>query len=204
MTVGSSARLVLAALLASTGCGASSPASPSPPPGPITGLSCGVERWSVKTLSDPDAATIDPSRVQPTTIKDLNLVTGHCGGGPDRRTFAEEFQVYEVIGRITLVRLEDDRDFHIALADADEPAYTIVTEIADPMCRGVVSSPFLSLFGEVKTKFDGIRAGRSLASLAGTKVRARGVGFFDFNHNQTGRSQSCIELHPITAIDVVQ
>jgi len=32
---------------------------------------------------------------------------------------------------------------------------------------------------------------------------ARGVGFFDFNHNQTGRSRSCIELHPILGIERV-
>ena len=198
-------RVLLVGVLSCGGCdkAPTAPSLPSPP-GQVAGLTCGVERWAVKTLSDPDAATVDPNRVQAATIKDLNLVSAHCGGGPDRRTYAEEFQVYEVVGRITLVRLEDDRDFHIALADPDDPTYTIVTEIADPLCQGVVSSPFLSLFTQVKGAFDAVRAGRSLASLSGTKVRARGVGFFDFNHNQTGRSQSCMELHPITAIEIVQ
>ena len=28
-----------------------------------------------------------------------------------------------------------------------------------------------------------------------------GIGFFDFGHFQKGRSRSCIELHPILAIE---
>jgi hypothetical protein len=28
----------------------------------------------------------------------------------------------------------------------------------------------------------------------------RGVGFYDFNHGQRGRSANCIELHPIVSI----
>ena len=41
---------------------------------------------------------------------------------------------------------------------------------------------------------------QSLGFLAGRTVRVRGVGFYDFAHGQTGRSQSCIELHPVLSI----
>ncbi len=37
----------------------------------------------------------------------------------------------------------------------------------------------------------------------GTTVRVTGVGFFDVNHLQVGRSRSCIELHPIVTIERV-
>jgi len=37
----------------------------------------------------------------------------------------------------------------------------------------------------------------------GTTVRVTGVGFFDVNHLQVGRSRSCIELHPILTIERV-
>ena len=37
--------------------------------------------------------------------------------------------------------------------------------------------------------------------LRGMVVRVTGVGFFDVNHFQVGRSQSCIELHPILTIE---
>ena len=38
----------------------------------------------------------------------------------------------------------------------------------------------------------------------GATVRVRGAGFYDFNHGQTGRSQSCMELHPLTSIERVR
>ena len=37
--------------------------------------------------------------------------------------------------------------------------------------------------------------------LKGTTVRVTGIGFFDVNHLQKGRSRSCIELHPILTIE---
>ena len=40
-----------------------------------------------------------------------------------------------------------------------------------------------------------------LSDLRGMTVRVTGVGFFDFNHLQVGRSRSCIELHPMLAIE---
>ena len=111
--------LAVAAVGVMCGCGGKSPtappvALPSPTPAPLT---CGVERWPVKTLADADAGRINFVPVS-STIAILGGLTAHCGGGPDAsRAYGEELQVYEVVGRITLVRAEDDRDFHIALAD---------------------------------------------------------------------------------------
>jgi hypothetical protein len=34
----------------------------------------------------------------------------------------------------------------------------------------------------------------------GDKVAARGVGFFDFFHNQNGAAQNQIELHPLLSL----
>lgn len=180
-----------------------SPTTPTPPP-VVTGITCGVERWAVKTLSDAGATTVEMSPPHVTTIKELNLFAAHCSGHPDMRAYPEEFSTYSIVGRITLVRLEDDRDYHLALADPDDPQYTIVTEIPDPVCQGVVGSSFFATLLQTRASFDAIIAGRPLSALAGTLVRVRGVGFYDFNHNQTGRSQSCIELHPLIGVDVVQ
>lgn len=199
------ALLVAATAVATNTCGGTPPTSPTPPTPPpvVVGVTCGVERWAVKTLSDVGAGAVNLANVQQTTVRDLNQFPAHCSSLPSARTFAEEFQVYEVVARITLARLEDDRDYHIALADPDDPGATIVTEVADPVCQGVVSSPFLQTLTQARAQWDAIRAGRSLASLAGTMVRIRGVGFYDFDHNQTGRSRSCIELHPILGIERV-
>lgn len=174
---------------------------PAPPGGPLPGLECGVERWSVKTLSDADASRVSLAQVQQTTIKALNDHPTHCSGLPSARTFAEEFEVYEVIARITYVRLEDDRDYHIALADPGDSSYTIVTEVADIACQGAASSPHRDALETARHAFVSLLGGRSPSSLVGTTVRVRGVGFFDFNHGQNGRARNCMELHPIVSID---
>jgi hypothetical protein len=180
-------------LLAAVGCGGTSPAElPTAPLPPTSTVACGVERWSVKTLSDSEATRVDPLSVTATTIPALNALASHCNGLPDGRTFAEEFRVYEVVGVVQLIRNEDDRDVHIALADPADTAKTIVVEVIDPACAA--SSPFLTTLSSARTQY------QNLGSLAGKTVRVRGVGFYDFAHGQTGRSQSCIELHPVLGI----
>jgi hypothetical protein len=172
--------------------------APSEPP-----LTCGVERWPVKTLSDPDAARVRFTPIS-STISLLNALDAHCGGGANaRRDYPEELQVYEVVGRITLVRAEDDNDFHIALADPANPTDTVVVEVADPGCVGAAGASHLDSLAAARSSLDLLRAGRPLAALRGELVRVRGVGFFDFNHGQTGRSRSCIELHPVLGIETV-
>src|SRR4051812_48323871 len=120
------------------------PTAPTPPP-LVVGLSCGVERWAVKTLSDPAVSRVNVGQTIPTTIAALNALTPHCSGLPGARTFPEEFQVYEVVGRVSLVRLEEDRDYHIALADPSSSEASIVVEVADPQCQGAVNSPHTAM-----------------------------------------------------------
>jgi Bacterial Ig-like domain (group 2) len=171
-----------------------------PPPPPNPGLACGVERWFVKTLADPDAATVNLSSVTPISIRDLNGLSQHCSGLPDGRGFAEEFRVFEVVGNVTYIAHEDDRDYHIALEDPNASGFSVVTEMADTMCSGAASSPHLATLRSVEGMFVTLLGGRSPSTLLGTTVRVQGVGFYDFNHGQRGRSANCIELHPIISI----
>ena len=191
-------------VLATWGCGGSSttpttsvvvtPSTPNP------GLACGVERWFVKTLADPDASTVALSDVTPISIRDLNALTSHCDGGPDRRTFPEEFRVYEIVGRVIYVAYEDDRDYHIALEDPNDASSTVVTELADTRCAGASISPHLAALRSVEGMLASVLGGNSPASLLGVTLRVQGVGFYDFDHRQRGRSKNCIELHPLVAL----
>jgi hypothetical protein len=194
--------LTLAASLSS--CGGGGPASvtvPVSPSPPVTGgLACGVERWFVKTLSDEDARSVNVATVTPISIRQLNGFATHCSGLPERRAFSEEFTVFEVTGRITFVAHEDDRDYHIALEDPSGPGFTVVAELADILCAGAVISPHFSALSAADAMWRMLLDGRSPTALVGTTVRVRGVGFYDFAHGQRGRSQNCIELHPVLSI----
>lgn len=124
----------------------------------------------------------------------------HCDGGPDRRSFPEEFRVYEIVGRVIYVAHEDDRDYHIVLEDLDDPTASIVTELADTRCAGASISPHLATLRSVEGMLASVLAGNSPSALLGMMLRVRGVGFYDFDHGQRGRSKNCIELHPIVSL----
>jgi hypothetical protein len=164
------------------------------------GLACGVERWFVKTLADDDAGNVNVTAITPISIRDLNGFATHCTGLPERRAFTEEFKVFEVTGRITFVAHEDDRDYHVALEDPNAPGFTVVAELADILCAGAVISPHFSALSAADATWRILLDGRSPTALVGSTVRVRGVGFYDFAHGQRGRSQNCIELHPILAV----
>jgi hypothetical protein len=75
----------------------------------------------------------------------------------------------------------------------------MIVESVDPTCEGAVSSPHLSELRSAREMFTALHGGQT--SLVGQTVRVQGVGFFDVDHGQTGKSRSCIELHPILRIE---
>lgn len=147
---------------------------------------------------------MQPAVFTPTTIRQLNSFAAHCYGGPDRRTYPEEFRVFEVVGRITFIAHEDDRDYHIALDDPSSPGSTIITELADTLCQGAIGSPHFTAMMGAGIMFQSLLNGRSPSTLVGTTVRVRGVGFYDFAHGQRGMSENCIELHPMVSIETTR
>ena len=186
-----------------SGCGgASTPTTPepTPPSPPPVSLACGVERWFVKTLADQDANRVTLSTVTPISIHDLNGLESHCNGGPDMRTYPEEFVVFEIFGRVIYVAHEDDRDYHIVLEDPNDTSSSVVTELADTRCSGASMSPHLAALRSAEGMFASVLNGRSPESLTGSLLRIQGVGFYDFDHGQRGRSKNCIELHPVVAM----
>ena len=194
---GSTAVVLAAGLLAA--CQKADMTGPSNTTAPATTLAapstdCGVECWAIKTLSDADSARVDLV-ARPTNIAALNALPARCASLPNSRLTPDELVTYEVVGRVTFVRLEDDRDFHVALAD---PAgNTIATEVADPTCPGAVNSPNVDLLRTARTTFVALGG----TALIGQTLRVRGIAFYDFDHGQTGRSRSCLELHPVIAVD---
>jgi hypothetical protein len=73
--------------------------------------------------------------------------------------------------------------------------------LADTLCAGAVMSPHLAALRSVEGMFATVLNGRPASTLVGSTLKVRGVGFYDFDHGQRGRSRNCIELHPITGIE---
>jgi hypothetical protein len=167
---------------------------------------CAITRSHVKSLRDPGAPTIQFDAPISTTVKALNDIPSHCGPTGDHRVRPEEFHVYEVAGRISRASREADHDIHIVLQDLDDPQARVVTESDDPNFRGNTESPYRAKLGDARRMLEDLlreSGGQDWKDLEGVTVRMTGVGFFDMNHLQVGRSRSCIELHPILTIERV-
>jgi hypothetical protein len=165
---------------------------------------CALGRSHVKSLRDLEASTIQFDAPISTTIKALNDIPSHCGSARDHRARPEEFRVYQVEGRISRASREADHDIHIVLQDLDDPRARVVTESDDPNFRGNTASPYRAKLGDARRMLEDLlreSGGQDWKDLEGMTVRVTGVGFFDMNHLQVGRSRSCIELHPILTIE---
>ncbi len=169
-------------------------------PAPITitvqSPTCGVERWSVKTGGDPDAANVDLNNPVPTTIANLRSLTPPATP-PDNARVAGETTVYVIRATMTLYKLESDVDYHIVVQD--ENGNTMVTEIPCPCCVAG-GSPFAAGIANARHEFDARLTAATFFQSVSIPVQITGVGFFDFIHGQTGVAPNGIELHPILDI----
>ena len=167
---------------------------------------CALNRTEVKSLRDPTAARIQFDTAVDTTISALNAIPSHCRPTGNRRVRDEELRVYRVEGTITRVKRERDHDIHIVLADTMHPEDHLVIESDDPNVGKNAASPYRDRLAAARRMLDALisdSSGDRFDDLKGTVVRVTGVGFFDVNHLQKGRSRSCIELHPILTIERV-
>ena len=168
---------------------------------------CAIARSEVKTLRDPGANLIRMDTLIHSSITALNDLPSKCGPTWDRRVREEEFNVYQVVGTIRGVKRAPDHDIHIILTDPRNPDAHIIVELPDPDARGSLKSPHRDSFVRAKQMFEDLvaeRGARQFKDLRGVPVRVTGVGFFDLSHFQVGRSRSCIELHPVLAIESVR
>ncbi|MEN3331631.1 MAG: hypothetical protein V7641_996 [Blastocatellia bacterium] len=159
---------------------------------------CGVERWSVKTGTDPDAAMIDALHPTPTMIAIMRSWPSQASPPANSRIAPYETTAWTVEATLTLYKKEDDSDYHLVLQDA--AGNTLVSEIP---CGGCVGngSPFVAKINSARAAFDARLTATTSFQTANLPVRVTGIGMFDFPHGQTGAAPNQIELHPI--IDIV-
>ena len=141
---------------------------------------CGYERWTLKTLGD--RPTLLDERA--TTIK--YLVTQPAPDSLPGTRLPFERHIYRVTAAVTLVRPEDDGDFHLVLQDSQ--GRTMIAESPLGSCDR-------SATAKRQQQMAAARARVRLCSSASVT----GVAFFDFYQGQTGVAPTAIELHPILA-----
>lgn len=171
--------------------------SPSVP----VGILCGSERWPVKTLSDQDAGSVNFTPV-PSSVAALRGLPAPASKPQSSRVPPTELTLFTVTAELVELKLEDDRDVHLVIAEPGDPSATMIVEFPDAdNCTGAIASAhapeiraaraaLIAAFGQPNSS--------GFTYLSGTAI-ITGVGFFDFVHGQTGVAPNGIELHPVLA-----
>jgi len=159
--------------------------------------SCGVERWSVKTGTDADASKITLQSTTSTTIASLDALPAPSSLPSNNRVQPTETTVYRVSATLTQYKLEADSDYHLVLSDGS--GHTMIGEIPDPVCVGS-GSPLASSIQKARNEFDAKYTATGSFKTANVPVTVTGVGFFDYDHGQTGVAPNAIELHAVLDI----
>jgi hypothetical protein len=163
-------------------------------------VACGVERWDVKTLTDPLARRVNFTP-RATTIRSLRGRSAPAGIGGLGRLAGLETRTFRVRAALVAMKLEDDSDIHLVIADPRNPRLTMIVEFPNASCARGAS-------WQARTKMRRARSHlvaacgsptSSFTSLSG-RATISGVGFFDELHGQTGGAPNGIELHPAVSL----
>ncbi|MBV8593820.1 MAG: hypothetical protein JOZ27_05935, partial [Caulobacteraceae bacterium] len=162
-----------------------------PSPAPIA-TKPGVERWPVKTGQDPDRVLVGGNVVGgaslgagivPTTVEELASAprpsdmpdpTAIYDTYQSRRAAPVETTVWQVDGRITVLKLESDGDYHLVLQGAS--GATMIVEIPTPTTPFIGDCPWSANIAAARAaadaKFLPALARQAFIMLAGKRVPA--------------------------------
>ena len=130
----------------------------------------GVERWPVKTGQDPDAGKVGKNVIQgvslgkgivPVTVEELIVInrppdmrppTSIFSAYQNKRRETVEVTVWQVVGEVTVVKLETDGDYHLVVRGAS--GSTMIAEVPTPTTTFVGTSPWLANIRDVRAVID--------------------------------------------------
>jgi hypothetical protein len=158
---------------------------------------CGVERWSVKTGTDPQAPLVTLSTYVSSTIYNFHQSTRPASLPANGRVSPRETTQYRLSGTLTKYVREADSDYHLVIQDG--AGRTMIVELPASNCVGV-GSPFGSGISRARSQFDARFTATTSMKTTSTPVTVTGVGFWDFLHGQTGVAPNGIEVHPVLNI----
>jgi hypothetical protein len=159
--------------------------------------SCGTERWAVKTAVDADTSQVNLVPVI-TTIAQLTALTAPSSLPNASRVAPTETTLFELRDvTLTEAKLETDSDYHMVISDGSR---TMIAEIPYP-AGCAQSSAFYCNLTHARSVADSLSLTGSFNTI-NRPVTLMGIGFFDYQHGQTGVAPNAIELHPVLAMCV--
>lgn len=180
----------------------------SGPHGGSCGTTCGVQRWHIKTLDDGDESKINwnPVLASVTTMRSFPVPNPYNQYNDTTRYAPYEIQAYTVRAVLVGWKTEADHDYHLVVADPNNPNNTMIVEPPDSTCSDACDSGFGSVYSALRSKLTTCfgQVPSSFTNFpAGVVVDLTGVPLFDAVHGQTGVAPNGIELHPLLNVTFV-
>jgi hypothetical protein len=168
-------------------------------PSPVAAASaCGVELWSLKTLSDPQRKLVK-LRPRNTTIAAIDALP-MPSSAPTTRSTGYERRVWRVRAQIVQFKLEEDSDIHLILFDR---GHYLIAEMPLGSCLPKTTRDRKAIIRARATFIGNCGEPTSAWQTLGAVAYISGVGFWDFPHGQSGHAPNYAELHPVTAFRIV-
>ena len=170
-------------------------------PSAAQAAACGTWRWPVKTGADATRFQVSHT-TSFTSVAYLDSLARPSSFGTyaqNHRIKWPEFRTWQ-INNTTLVaiKLEDDGDLHLRLRSST--GKTMIAEIPRPGCVNS-ASPWKSQIAAARSYITArYPASSSSWHYVYRKIDIKGLGFFDEEHNVTGRAPNQFELHPVIYI----
>ena len=158
---------------------------------------CGVERWSVKTGTDPQAPSVNLGSYVSSTIYNFHQSVRPGSLPSNGRVSPRETTQYRLGATLTKYVRESDSDYHLVIQDS--AGRTMIIELPASNCVGT-GSPFGPGIAHARQQFDARFTATTSMKTTSTPVTIKGVGFWDFLHGQTGVAPNGIEVHPVLDI----
>jgi len=162
-------------------------------------FACGTERWAVKTGTDADAGSV-VTVAQVAQISDLAALPAPAdpNAQPNSRFAPTETSTFMISATLSVIKQEKDEDYHLVIANPNDPSTTMIVESPDPHCA--VGSVFANQIATVRQTIDNQFGRIRRKRRPGIPVLVTGVAFFDVVHGQEGVAPNGIELHPLLSI----
>src|SRR4051794_32586949 len=112
---------------------------------------CGVERWSVKTGTDPQAPSVVLSSYISSTIYNFRQSVRPSSLPSNGRVTPRETTQYQLGATLTKYIREGDSDYHLVITDSS--GRTMIAELPAVNCVGV-GSPFGPGIATARQQFD--------------------------------------------------
>ncbi len=150
----------------------------------------------MKTLSDPDAASVSKTAVK-STVERLGNLPIVVGIGGARGVGTEQTRV-KVNAKLVEIFTENDGDFHLVIQDTTTSMRMIV-EFPNESCTHGTTAKLrakMQAARDAAVQACGFMPNSGHHKVTGS-VTVSGIPFFDFAHRQTDKAPNGIELHPV-------